>query len=72
MIRVHSFGASSAQKGLWLEQRMSSDLLNHALSMWDVDGELDPAVMESAFRHVLGEAEMLRVTFVPPGLQYCG
>jgi amino acid adenylation domain-containing protein len=67
MIRVHSFGVSSAQQGLWLEQSMSSDLRNHALSMWNVDGELDQAVMESAFRHVLSEAEVLRVTFVDDG-----
>ncbi|OIJ88722.1 non-ribosomal peptide synthetase [Streptomyces sp. MUSC 14] len=32
--------------------------------MWDVDGELDSAVMESAFLHVMGEAEVLRVNFV--------
>lgn len=67
VIRVRSFGASSAQRGLWLEQRMSSDVLNHALSMWDVDGELDTAIMESAFRHLLGEAEVLRVTFADDG-----
>ncbi|MFI1018263.1 amino acid adenylation domain-containing protein [Streptomyces sp. NPDC020965] len=64
MIRVRSLGASSAQKGLWLAQRMSPETLNHALFMWDVDGELDVAVMESAFRHVLGEAEVLRVNFI--------
>ncbi|MFJ9120285.1 AMP-binding protein [Streptomyces sp. NPDC102394] len=64
MIRVRSFGASSAQKGMWLAQKMNPDTLNHALFMWDVDGELDTAVMESAFRHVLGEAEVLRVHFV--------
>ncbi|NBM14277.1 amino acid adenylation domain-containing protein [Streptomyces sp. GC420] len=64
MIRVRSFGASSAQKGMWLAQKMTPDTLNHALFMWDVDGELDAAVMESAFRHVLGEAEVLRVNFV--------
>jgi amino acid adenylation domain-containing protein len=46
---------------------MSPDTLNHALTMWDVDGELDAAVMESAFRHVLDEAEVLRVTFVDDG-----
>ncbi|SEF53156.1 nonribosomal peptide synthetase DhbF [Actinacidiphila yanglinensis] len=47
-----------------MAQNMAPELLNHALLMWDVDGELDVAVMESAFRHVLGEAEVLRVTFV--------
>ncbi|WP_439677944.1 non-ribosomal peptide synthetase [Embleya sp. MST-111070] len=67
MIPVRSFGASSAHKGLWLAQKMSPDMLNHALSMWDVDGEIDPAVMESAFRHVLAEAEVLRIDFVDDG-----
>jgi nonribosomal peptide synthetase DhbF len=46
---------------------MSADTLNHALTMWDVDGELDAEVMESAFLHVLGEAEVLRVTFADDG-----
>ncbi|MEU8652047.1 AMP-binding protein [Streptomyces sp. NPDC048737] len=64
---MRSFGASSAHKGLWLAQRMSSDTLNHALTMWDVDGELDAAVMESAFLHVMGEAEVLRVNFADDG-----
>lgn len=67
MFPVRSFGASSAHKGLWLAQKMSPDTLNHALTMWDVDGELDAAVMESAFLHVLGEAEVLRVNFVDDG-----
>ncbi|KUN90590.1 non-ribosomal peptide synthetase [Streptomyces resistomycificus] len=35
--------------------------------MWDVDGELDAAVMESAFLHVMDEAEVLRVTFADDG-----
>ncbi len=61
---MRSFDASSAQKGLWLAQKTSPETLNHALFMWDVDGELDVAVMESAFRRVLGEAEVLRLTFV--------
>ncbi|MGW3917453.1 condensation domain-containing protein, partial [Streptomyces sp. NPDC005070] len=46
---------------------MSADTLNHALTMWDVDGELDAAAMESAFLHVLDEAEVLRVTFADDG-----
>ncbi|WKX74333.1 amino acid adenylation domain-containing protein [Streptomyces sp. XD-27] len=52
---------------MWLAQKMTPDALNHAMIMWDVDGELDPAAMESAFRHVLGEAEVLRVNFVDDG-----
>lgn len=43
---------------------MFPDTLNHALTMWDVDGELDTAVLESTFLHVMGEAEVLRVNFV--------
>ncbi|MFJ6509429.1 AMP-binding protein [Streptomyces sp. NPDC091879] len=58
-----SFGASSAHQGLWRAQEMASDTPNHALTMWDVAGDLDAAVMESAFLHVMGEAEVLRVTF---------
>ncbi|MFG2622736.1 AMP-binding protein [Streptomyces sp. NPDC048507] len=62
-----SFGASSAHKGMWRAQEMASDTPNHALTMWDVAGELDAAVMESAFLHVMDEAEVLRVTFVGDG-----
>ncbi|ROP31328.1 nonribosomal peptide synthetase DhbF [Couchioplanes caeruleus] len=46
---------------------MASDTLNHALTMWDVAGELDAAAMESAFLRVLDEAEVLRVNFVDEG-----
>jgi nonribosomal peptide synthetase DhbF len=67
MIGVRSFNASSAQKGMWLAQKMAPDSPNHPLFMWDVDGELDVAVMESTFRYVLTEAEVLRVTFVDDG-----
>ncbi|PWI09293.1 non-ribosomal peptide synthetase [Streptomyces sp. NWU339] len=67
MICVPSFGASSAHKGMWRAQEMAPDTPNHALTMWDVDGELDAAVMESAFLHVMGEAEVLRVNFVDDG-----
>ncbi|MFI6339611.1 amino acid adenylation domain-containing protein [Streptomyces sp. NPDC050535] len=63
LIRLRSFDAPSAHKGLWLAQKMSPDTLNHALTMWNVDGELDAAVMESAFLHVMGEAEVLRINF---------
>ncbi|MFD8981330.1 amino acid adenylation domain-containing protein [Streptomyces sp. NPDC059564] len=64
---MSSFGASSAHKGLWRAQEMASDTPNHALTMWDVAGELDAAVMEAAFLHVMGEAEVLRVNFVDDG-----
>ncbi|MFC8442852.1 non-ribosomal peptide synthetase [Streptomyces griseoincarnatus] len=63
LICVPSFGASSAHEGMWRAQHMAPDTPNHALTLWDVAGELDTAVMESAFRHVMGEAEVLRVNF---------
>ncbi|MBX7266444.1 AMP-binding protein [Micromonospora sp. Llam7] len=46
---------------------MASTTLNHALTMWDVAGELDETAIVSAFRHVLDEAEILRVNFVDNG-----
>ncbi|MBQ1023741.1 AMP-binding protein [Micromonospora sp. C95] len=46
---------------------MASATLNHALTMWDVAGELDETAIASAFRHVLDEAEILRVTFADDG-----
>jgi nonribosomal peptide synthetase DhbF len=67
LIRLRSFDAPAAHKGMWLAQKMTPDSLNHAMIVWDVDGELDPAAMESAFRQVLDEAEVLRVTFVDDG-----
>ncbi|MFD9574170.1 AMP-binding protein [Streptomyces sp. NPDC059982] len=62
-----SFGASSAHKGMWRAQEMASDTPNHALTMWDVAGDLDASVMEAAFLHVMDEAEVLRVNFVGDG-----
>nr|WP_279617442.1 amino acid adenylation domain-containing protein [Streptomyces incarnatus] len=64
---MRSFGASSAHKGMWRAQHMAPDTPNHALTMWDVDGELDAAVIRSAFLHVMAEAEVLRVNFADDG-----
>ncbi|WP_394426001.1 AMP-binding protein [Streptomyces sp. SGAir0957] len=64
---MRSFGASSAHKGMWRAQEMAPDTPNHALTMWDVDGDLDKGAIESAFLHVMDEAEVLRVTFRDDG-----
>ncbi|MCG0283775.1 AMP-binding protein [Streptomyces sp. PSAA01] len=61
------FDASSAHRGLWLAQKMVPATLNHPMFMWDVDGQLDAAVMADTFRYVLDEAEVLRVTFADGG-----
>ncbi|MFF2192472.1 AMP-binding protein [Streptomyces sp. NPDC058157] len=62
-----SFGVSSAHEGMWRAQKMAPDTPNHALTMWDVAGALDGEAIASAFRHVMGEAEVLRVNFVDEG-----
>ncbi|MFF4582175.1 AMP-binding protein [Streptomyces sp. NPDC001373] len=67
LICVPSFGVSSAHEGMWRAQKMAPDTPNHALTMWDVDGELDGKAIGSAFLHVMGEAEVLRVNFVDEG-----
>ncbi|MFF0885011.1 AMP-binding protein [Streptomyces sp. NPDC003456] len=64
---MRTFGTSSAHQGMWRAQHMAPDTPNHALTMWDVDGDLDAAIMESAFLHVMEEAEVLRVTFADDG-----
>lgn len=61
---MRSFSASVAHKGMWLAQKMAPDTLNHALTLLDVRGAVDAAAMESAFRRVMDEAEVLRVNFV--------
>ncbi|MFH7598592.1 AMP-binding protein [Streptomyces racemochromogenes] len=58
---------SSAHEGMWRAQEMAPDTPNHALTMWDVDGELDATAIRSAFLHVMDEAEVLRVNFVDEG-----
>lgn len=67
LICVPSFGVSSAHEGMWRAQEMAPDTPNHALTMWDVDGELDRTAIGDAFLHVMGEAEVLRVNFVDAG-----
>ncbi|MEU8434172.1 amino acid adenylation domain-containing protein [Streptomyces sp. NPDC029216] len=67
LICVPSFGVSSAHEGMWRAQEMAPDTPNHALTMWDVDGELDEAAVGSAFLRVMDEAEVLRVNFVDDG-----
>ncbi|MGW2677735.1 non-ribosomal peptide synthetase [Streptomyces sp. NPDC001436] len=67
LICVPSFGVSSAHEGMWRAQEMAPDTPNHALTMWDVAGELDRAAIGSAFRQVMDEAEVLRVNFVDEG-----
>ncbi|WP_210748772.1 non-ribosomal peptide synthetase, partial [Actinomadura latina] len=54
---------SSAQKELWLAQRLTPDIPNNPCLAVDVQGDLDVATLDTAFRALLDEAEVLRVNF---------
>nr|WSY54834.1 amino acid adenylation domain-containing protein [Streptomyces sp. NBC_00886] len=58
-----SFGMSSAQKELWLAQRLAPDIPNNPCLVAEVEGVADLGVFETVFRTLLDEAEVLRVNF---------
>ncbi|MGW1592059.1 amino acid adenylation domain-containing protein, partial [Streptomyces sp. NPDC002386] len=58
-----SFGMSSAQKELWLAQRLMPDIPNNPSLVADVEGVPDVALFDTVFRTLLEEAEVLRVNF---------
>ena len=58
-----SFGMSSAQKELWLAQRLAPDIPNSPCLVADVQGKPDVALFEAVFRRLLDETEVLRVNF---------
>ncbi len=63
MLPSRSFGMSSAQKEMWLAQRLTPDNPNNPCLVVDVQGDVDVALFGSAFRTLLNEAEVLRVNF---------
>ncbi|MEX2974413.1 amino acid adenylation domain-containing protein, partial [Streptomyces sp. C184] len=58
-----SMGVLSAQESLWLAQRLTPDLPNNVAVIWDVDGEIDEALLRRALRTVLTEASTVLVNF---------
>ncbi|MEW2546247.1 amino acid adenylation domain-containing protein [Streptomyces sp. NPDC047002] len=55
---------TAAQSGLWFAQRLDPENPSYNIAEYaDVRGELDPAALACAVRHVEREAEALRVTF---------
>ncbi|MFE1315955.1 amino acid adenylation domain-containing protein, partial [Streptomyces sp. NPDC058755] len=55
--------ASSAQVSMWLAQKLAPSVSNNLAAVWEIDGEIDPAVMDSAFRAVLGQTGTALVNF---------
>ncbi|WP_280863756.1 non-ribosomal peptide synthetase [Streptomyces sp. SAI-144] len=58
---------SSAQQGLWLAQKMAPEFSNNASMLWDIVGDVDPGVLETAIRQVFHEADATLVNFVEQG-----
>ncbi|MFC7721123.1 amino acid adenylation domain-containing protein [Nonomuraea recticatena] len=58
-----SIGVLAAQESLWLAQRLRPEPPNNVAAVWDVEGELDNAVLNSALRVVLTEARTVLVNF---------
>ncbi|MEV5504275.1 condensation domain-containing protein [Nonomuraea fuscirosea] len=58
-----SIGVVAAQESLWLAQRLRPDPPNNVAAVWDVEGELDRAALNSALRAVLTEARTVLVNF---------
>ncbi len=63
MLPSRSFGMSSAQKEMWLAQRLTPDNPNNPCLVADLQGDIDIALFDNAFRTLLNEAENLRVNF---------
>ncbi|MCK2216175.1 amino acid adenylation domain-containing protein [Actinomadura sp. ATCC 31491] len=58
-----SIGVVAAQESLWLAQRLRPEPPNNVAAVWEVQGELDSALLNSALRVVLTEARTVLVTF---------
>uniref|UniRef100_UPI001C3FB19C condensation domain-containing protein n=1 Tax=Nocardia sienata TaxID=248552 RepID=UPI001C3FB19C len=64
MTASNSFQLSSAQKALWLAQKMVPSLSNNISGYLDVSGPIDPPMMDAALRRAYGEARTLQVNIV--------
>jgi amino acid adenylation domain-containing protein len=60
-----SFGLTAAQRGVWFAQRLEPGNPVFTIAQYlDIAGDVDSALLESAIRRVLSEAESLRTRFV--------
>ncbi|MEU1037764.1 amino acid adenylation domain-containing protein [Streptomyces sp. NPDC005907] len=56
-------GVTSAQEAMWLAQEFTPDVPNNVATLWDIDGDLDTALLASALRATVAEADALKVNF---------
>ncbi len=60
---MDSLSLSAAQQGIWLAQKLAPGASNNVAAVWEIEGRLDTAVMDSAFRTVFSELDGVRVNF---------
>ncbi|MFE2035091.1 amino acid adenylation domain-containing protein [Streptomyces scopuliridis] len=65
--RPGSVPLSTAQYGVWLGQQFAPPARYHVAAGFEVSGDLDPGLFETAFRLTVAEAEPLRARF-PAGV----
>ncbi|RNL73102.1 amino acid adenylation domain-containing protein [Streptomyces sp. I6] len=56
-------GVTSAQEAMWLAQELAPDVPNNVATLWDIDGDLDTALLAEAIRAAVAEAGALTVNF---------
>ncbi|MFK4122966.1 amino acid adenylation domain-containing protein [Streptomyces longwoodensis] len=56
-------GVTSAQEAMWLAQEFSPEVPNNVATLWDIDGDLDTALLADALRAAVAEADALKVNF---------
>ncbi len=56
-------GVTSAQEAMWLAQEFTPDVPNNVATLWDIDGDLDTALLAAALRAAVAEADALKVNF---------
>ncbi|MFJ9030554.1 amino acid adenylation domain-containing protein [Streptomyces sp. NPDC102274] len=61
--RPGSVPLSTAQYGVWLGQQFAPPARYHVAAGFEVSGDLDPGLFETAFRLTVAEAEPLRAQF---------
>lgn len=60
---MSSLGLSAAQERFWLAQKRSPGVPNNVSTLWEIEGAVDGAALDSAARTALGEARTLLVNF---------
>ncbi len=64
MVGLRAPRVSSAQKAVWLAQKLAPERPNTISARWIVDGPVDPSIMDTALRIAFGEAGNALVNFV--------